>query len=305
MSRRGWVLFALMSVIWGMPYLFIKVADGGVSVPVLVFTRLAVAAALLLPLAIRRRQFAGLWRHWRWLVVFATVEMIIPWALLSDAERHLSSSMTGLLVASVPIIGVVLARLTGGPERLTVVRWAGLLIGLAGVAVLAGRDALGGDAWAVAEVLLVAVCYATGPIIVNRKLSELPGLGVNAFCLSFAAIVYAPVAALTWPATVPSAQVLASLAALGVICTALAFILFFKLIAEVGPARAVVITYVNPAVAVALGVAVLGEPLTVGIVAAFVLILAGSVLATRPSQPSELPAGLAPADESVGGAARR
>ena len=121
MSRRGWVLFALMSVIWGMPYLFIKVADGGVSVPVLVFTRLAVAAALLLPLAIRRRQIAGLWRHWRWLLLFATVEMLIPWALLSDAERHLSSSMTGLLIASVPIIGVVLARLTGGTERLTVV----------------------------------------------------------------------------------------------------------------------------------------------------------------------------------------
>src|SRR6266496_611745 len=204
-----------MSVIWGMPYLFIKVADGGVSVPALVLKRLAVAAALLLPLAIRRRQIAGLWRHWRWLVVFATVEMIIPWALLSDAERHLSSSMTGLLVASVPIIGMVLARLTGGTERLTVVRWAGLLIGLAGVAVL----------------MLVAVCYATGPLIVNRKLGELPGLGVNAFCLSFATIVYAPAAALTWPATVPSAQVLASLAALGVICTALAFVLFFKLIA--------------------------------------------------------------------------
>jgi len=274
-----------MSVIWGMPYLFIKVADGGVSVPVLVFARLAVAAALLLPLAIRRGQLAALWRHWPWLVVFATVEMIIPWALLSEAERHLSSSMTGLLVASVPIIGVVLARLTGGTDRLTLARWAGLLIGLAGVAVLAGRDALGGDAWAVAEVVLVAVCYATGPLIVNRKLGELPGLGVNAFCLSFAAIVYAPAAALTWPATVPSAQVLASLAALGVICTALAFVLFFKLIAEVGPERAIVITYVNPAVAVALGVAVLGEPLTAGIVAAFALILAGSVLATRPGRP--------------------
>ena len=138
MTRRGWAAFAAMSVIWGMPYLFIKVADGGVSVPVLVFTRLAVAAALLLPLAIRGRQIAGLWRHWRWLVLFAIVEMIIPWALLSDAERHLSSSMTGLLVASVPIIGVVLARLTGGPERLTAARWTGLLIGLAGVAVLAG-----------------------------------------------------------------------------------------------------------------------------------------------------------------------
>ena len=284
-----------MSVIWGVPYLFIKVADAGVAVPVLVFTRVGVATVVLLPLAIRGRQIAGLWRRWRWLVLFATVEIIMPWALLSDAERHLSSSMTGLLIASVPIIGLVLARVTGGPERLTAVRWAGLLIGLAGVAVLAGPHLVGGDAWSIAEVILVAVCYATGPLIANRKLGDLPGLGVNAVCLAAATIVYAPAAALTWPERVPSAAVLASLAALGVLCTALAFVLFFQLIAEVGPARAV-ITYVNPAVAVALGVAVLGEPLTAGIVAAFVLILAGSVLATRSSR-VPLPAGLAPADE--------
>jgi drug/metabolite transporter (DMT)-like permease len=287
-SRRGWVLFTLMSVIWGMPYLFIKVADGGVAVPVLVFTRVTIAAALLLPLALRGRQFAGLWRRWPWLLAFATVEMIVPWALLSNAERRLSSSMTGLLIASVPIIAVILARLAGGTERLTAVRWTGLLIGLAGVAVLARPGAVGGDAWSVAQVLLVAVCYATGPLIANRKLSELPVLAVNAFCLSFAAIVYALPAALTWPAAVPSAAVLASLAGLAVICTALAFVLFFKLIAEVGPARALVFTYVNPAVAVALGVVVLGEPLTIEIVAAFALILAGSVLATRPARPGRL-----------------
>jgi drug/metabolite transporter (DMT)-like permease len=284
-SRRGWVLFALMSVIWGIPYLFIKVADGGVSVPVLVFARVTIGAVLLLPLALRRREFGGLWRHWRWLLAFALVEMILPWALLANAERQLSTSMSGLLIASVPIITVVLARLTGGTERLAAVRWAGLVTGLAGVAVLAGRGALGGDAWSVAQVMLVAVGYATGPIIANRKLADLPVLAVNAFCLSFAAIVYAPFAAFTWPAERPSAQVLASLVGLGAICTALAFVLFFKLIAEAGPARALVITYVNPAVAVALGVAVLGEPLTPAILVAFVLILAGSVLATRPARP--------------------
>jgi drug/metabolite transporter (DMT)-like permease len=279
------VLFTLMSFIWGIPYLFIKVADGGVSVPVLVFARVTIAAALLLPLALRRREFGGLWRHWRWLLAFALVEMIAPWALLANAERQLSTSMSGLLIASVPIITVVLARLTGGRERLSAVRWAGLVTGLAGVAVLAGRGALGGDAWSVAQVMLVALGYATGPIIANRRLAELPVLAVNAFCLSFAALIYAPAAALTWPTAMPSAQVLASLAGLGVICTALAFVLFFKLIAEAGPARALVITYVNPAVAVALGVAVLGEPLTPAILVAFVLILAGSVLATRPGRP--------------------
>jgi drug/metabolite transporter (DMT)-like permease len=284
-SRRGWVLFTMMSVIWGVPYLLIKVADGGVAVPVLVFARVAIGAAVLLPIAIRRGQIRVLASHWRWLAAFAVVEIMVPWALLSYAERHLSSSMTGLLVASVPIIGVVLARLTGGTERLTAVRWVGLLAGLAGVAVLAGPRVLGGGALPIAAVILTAVCYATGPLIANRKLDGLPGLEMTAVCLAAAAVVYAPAAALTWPATTPSLAVLGSLAGLGVLCTAIAFVLFFQLIAEVGPARATVITYVNPAVAVALGVVVLGEPLTPAIVGAFALILAGSVLATRSGQP--------------------
>ncbi len=290
MSRRGWVLFASMSVIWGVPYLLIKVADGGVSVPVLVFARVAIGSAVLLPLAIRRGQIRVLAGHWRWLALFAVVEIMVPWALLSDAERQLSSSLTGLLIAVVPIIGLVLARLTGGQDRLTAVRWVGLLAGLGGVALLAGPHLAGGGAWPVAQVMLVALCYATGPLIANRKLGELPGLGMTAVCLAATTVVYAPAAALTWPSRLPSAAVLGSLAGLGLLCTALAFVLFFQLIAEVGPARATVITYVNPAVAVALGVSVLGEPLTPVIVASFVLILSGSVLATRPGLPRPQPA---------------
>lgn len=285
MNRRGWLLFAAMGVIWGIPYLLIKVADGGVSVPVLVFARVITGAALLLPLALRRGQVRGLRRHWRWLAAFACIEIILPWLLLSDAERHLSSSMSGLLIASVPIIGLVIARLTGGTERLTLVRWAGLLAGLAGVALLAGPGALGGGAWPVAEVMLTALGYAIGPLIASRKLSSLPGLGVTAVCLTFASLVYAPWAALSWPSQVPSPAVLGALAGLGIVCTAIAFVLFFQLIAEIGPTRATVVTYVNPAVAVALGVAVLGEPLTPEIVAAFALILTGSVLATRSGLP--------------------
>jgi drug/metabolite transporter (DMT)-like permease len=192
--------------------------------------------------------------------------------------------MSGLLIAAVPIIGVVLAKLTGSRERLTVARWAGLLGGLAGVALLAGPGALGGGAWPVAEVLLTALGYSIGPLLLSRKLSDLPGRGVIAVSLGLAAVAYAPAAALTWPSRVPSAAVLGALAGLGVVCTAIGFLIFFRLIAEVGPARAMVFTYVNPAVAVALGVALLGEPLTVEIVAAFALILAGSVLATRGGQ---------------------
>jgi drug/metabolite transporter (DMT)-like permease len=284
-SRRGWLLFVAMGAIWGVPYLLIKVADGGVAVPVLVFSRVAIGAALLLPIALRRGQIGVLRPHWRWLLIFAVVEVILPWMLLSDAERRLSSSMSGLLIASVPIIGLVLARVTGGQERMTVVRWVGLLAGVAGVALLAGPDAHGGAAWPVTEVILTAIGYAAGPLIASRKLADLPSMGVTAACLVLATLVYAPIAALSWPSAVPSGKVLASLAGLGVLCTALAFLLFFRLIAEVGPARATVITYVNPAVAVALGVTVLNEPFTSAIGVAFALILAGSVMATRSGLP--------------------
>jgi drug/metabolite transporter (DMT)-like permease len=281
MSKRGWLLFVAMSVIWGVPYLLIKVAVGGVSVPVLVFARTALATVILVPIAAWRGQLAGLRRYAVPLVAFALVEMVGPWFLLSDAEKHLSSSLSGLLIAAVPVIGLVLARLFGDRERITAVRWVGLALGFGGVVVLAGPGSGDAGAWAVAEVLLTALGYALGPIIANRWLSAAPGLAVAAASLALAAVLYAPAAIVTWPAHLPSAKVLGSLAGLGLICTATAFVLFFALIAEVGPARATVITYVNPAVAVALGVVLLGEPLSASIVGAFALILTGSVLATR------------------------
>jgi drug/metabolite transporter (DMT)-like permease len=285
-----------MSVIWGIPYLLIKVADGGVSVPVLVFTRVTLGALLLLPIALRRHELGALRGRWPWLAAFAVAEIIAPFALLSSAERRLSSSTSGLLVAAVPIIGAVLARLTGGRDRLTWLRWAGLVIGFGGVALLAGPGTGKGDAVSVAEVLLTAVGYATGPLIANRKLADVPGAAANTVCLGMAALAYAPAAIVTWPRTMPSAEVIASLAALGAICTAAAFVLYFRLIAEVGAARATVITYVNPAVAVALGVIVLGEPLTAAIVGSFVLILAGSFLATRADAPAREPGSRRPAE---------
>src|SRR5208282_2286895 len=228
--------------------------------------------------------------HFRWLAAFTAVEIVAPWALLSNAERHLPSSTSGLLIAAVPIISALLAWLTGSRDRLTPIRWAGLAVGLGGVVLLAGPGACRGDALPVAEVLLTALGYSIGPLIANRKLADLPPVAVNAACLGAAALIYAPFAALTWPHSVPSVQVLAALAGLGVVCTAAAFLIFFRLIAEVGPARATVITYVNPAVAVTLGVLVLGEPLTAAIGVSFVLILGGSVLATRPGSARAAPA---------------
>ncbi len=297
-SRKGWILFAVMCLVWGIPYLFIKVAVGEVSVPVVVFARTALGALLLLPLALRASRKSGgqlgtLRRHWRPLVAFAALEIIVPWGLLSAAERKLPSSLAGLLIAAVPIISVVTARLTGGAERLSPRRWAGLVIGLAGVVVLAAPDLGGGNGLAVAEVLLVAFCYATAPLIAARKLADVPALPMTAACLSLGALVWLPAAIVTWPHRVPSGRALGSLAALGVICTACAFLVFLALIREAGTSRAMVFTYVNPAVAVAAGVAFLSEPFTVTIAASFALILAGSLLATWTARGPADSAGLA------------
>jgi drug/metabolite transporter (DMT)-like permease len=278
-SSRGWILFLAMSIIWGIPYLMIKIAVEGVSVPVLVLARTAVGAAVLLPLAFSKQTVTMVGNHWKALLGFAFFEIIAAWWLLSDAERHLTSSMTGLLIAASPIVAAVLDRFTGG-ERLGVKRIVGLGVGIAGVAVLAGPH-IGGNTWPIIEVLLVAVCYAIAPLIAARHLADVPTLPMTAVCLGFAALVYAAPAAATWPDEMPSTRVLAALGGLAVICTALAFIVFFALIREVGAARALVFTYINPAVALAAGVIVLNEPLTLWNVAALVLIMAGCVLATR------------------------
>lgn len=280
------MLFAVMSVVWGIPYLMIKVAVEGVSVPVLVFARTALGAAVLLPLALRSGHVVGLRRYWRPLAAFAAIEIIVPWWLLSDAERNLTSSMTGLLVAASPIIAVVVARLTGDAEPLSVMRRAGLAVGFAGVAMLAVQELSGGNPRSIIEVLLAATCYATAPLIAARQLADVPALPMTAVCLCLAGLVYTPPAIITWPDALPTWRVLAALGGLAVICTSLAFIIFFALIREVGPSRALVFTYVNPAVAVAAGVVLLSEPLTATILVSFALILGGSALATAPQTDS-------------------
>ncbi|MFC0107296.1 DMT family transporter [Kibdelosporangium aridum] len=290
MTRKGWILFGLMGVIWGLPYLMIKVAVGGVSVPMIVFARTAIGAAVLLPLALRRIDWDVLRRHWKPLLAFAATEIIAPWYLLSDAERHLSSSLTGLLIAAVPTIGALLVSMRG--ERLSSAQWIGLAIGFGGVALLAGPNLGGGNAWSIIEVLLVTVGYAVAPIIAARKLQEVPGLVLATVSLGIAAIVYLPFAIATWPQQMPSTDVLLALGGLALLCTAVAFLFFFALIREVGPSKALVITYVNPLVAVAAGVLVLNEPLTMVTIVAFVLILGGSILATSRAK-ERIPAAVA------------
>lgn len=283
MTRRGWALFIALGLIWGIPYLLIKVAVRDLTPASLVFLRTALGAALLLPAVARHGNARALLARWRPIALFTIVEMGIPWLLLSDAERRVTSSLAGLFMASVPLIGAVLSRVAGRHERLGARRLVGLLVGLAGVVALLGLDLGRGDALAIVELAIVALGYAVGPLIISRRLSDVPVLDVVTASLALCAIAYAPAGLATLPASMPGLEVIGAVVVLGVACTAVAFLLFFRLIAEVGPVRATVITYVNPAVAVAAGVALLGEPFTLGTGLGFVLILAGSWLATGPA----------------------
>jgi drug/metabolite transporter (DMT)-like permease len=288
MTRRAWILFAAMAFLWGIPYLLIKVAVADLSPVTLVFLRTGIAAVLLLPLAASRGALRPLLPYWKAVLAYTVVEVTVPWLLLSSAERHLSSSLSGLLIAAVPLIAAVLGLVVGGDDRLDLRRVAGLVIGFVGVAALLGLDLSEIDAGSVAQVGLVTLGYAIGPMIVARRLSAAPSLGVVAVSLALTAAVWAPLGVAQLPRTVPPPAVLGSVAVLAVLCTAVAFLVFFALIAEAGPLRAQAITYVNPAVALVLGVALLGEPFTIGAAVGFVLIVVGLLLATR--RPASQPA---------------
>ena len=266
-------------MIWGVPYLLIRVAVREVTPATLVFLRTGGSALLLLPLAAARGELRPALARRRALLAFAAVEIAVPWLALASAERRVSSSLAALLIGAVPFVSAVLAA-SSGHERLGPRRVGGLAVGLAGVAAIVGFDLGRTSGIGLAETAVVVAGYATGPWLLARYLRDLPSLGVIAASVALGAAVYAPVAALQLPDAVPSASALASIATLTVLCTAVAFVLFFELIAEAGPVRATVITYVNPAVAALLGVAVLDEAFTPGMGAGFALVLAGSVLAT-------------------------
>ncbi len=289
MSRRGWALFISLGVIWGLPYLLIKVGVESLSPFVVVFARVFIGAAILLPIAFFTGQLSKLKGHWRWVFIFAIVEMTFTFLALTWAEQRISSSLAALLISTVPLTAAIIARAMGLDSRLSGMRLVGLGVGFAGVAALVGLDVSGGDLLSVAAISITVLGYALGPIIVDRKLSSAPSVAVIAASLTINALIYAPFAWLTWPTEPVPAIAWWSIVALGAVCTAGAFIIFFALIAEVGPARTTVITYVNPGVAVILGVLILGEPLTPGIVIGFPLVLAGSFLATRraPTMESE------------------
>lgn len=280
MSRRGWLIFGALGLVWGLPYLFIKIAVADLAPPVIVFGRVFLGALVLVPLTWRSGALAAVRPRLGWVVVFALVEISGPWVLLTFAEQRVSSSLAALFISAVPLVGAVLAWSLRLDDRFDRTRFLGLGLGILGVASLVGLDVRGGSWIAVGAMFLTAIGYAIGPMIVSTRLQDVPSLGVIAVACLTNVVLYAPFAALAWPASAP-ASAWGSVLVLGLVCTVVGFMLFFALIAEVGPTRMTVITYVNPAVAVLLGIVVLGEPVTAGILIGFPLVLLGSFLATR------------------------
>ncbi len=298
MSRRAAVLFVALGVAWGIPYLLIKVAVDELSPAELVLSRTVLAALILLPIALARGAIRPVLARWRWLVVFAVVEIAVPWVFLGSAETRLPSSTTGLLIAAVPLVGLAIAFGTGVAEPMSVTAWLGLAMGVVGVAALVGLDVSGSNLSAVAELAVVVVGYAMGPAILARPLRGLPGIGIMASALTLTAVAYVPVVLFTdgVPTGLPSGDVVWSVVLLASVCTAAAFMLLFALVGEVGPVRATTITYLNPAVAVVAGALILSEPVTVWTVVGFVLVVSGSyVVNRRPSRGDSRPDGERPA----------
>lgn len=293
MSRRAWGVFAAVSVLWGIPYLFIKIADdGGMPPSDLAWVRVALGALVLMPIAWRRGTLSGLRRHWPWLVAFAVVEIAIPFPLIAVGEQHVASSTAAILIATVPLL-IALLNLRFDPgERVTGSRLVGLLVGLIGVAALVGVDVSGdgGELLGVAVVLISACGYALGPLILRHRLAGPDAIATTAVALVIATLALAPLAAIDLPSATPSGGAFASVVVLGIFCTALAFVLMVMLVDMAGPARYSVITYVNPVIALALGVVFLGEEPGAGTLVGLALILVGSWLATAgPPAPRPAP----------------
>ncbi|HEX4443680.1 MAG TPA: EamA family transporter [Galbitalea sp.] len=283
MTRRGLILFLIMGVAWGLPYVFIKIADAQLSPEMIVLSRSAIAAVILIPVAAARGELRSVFRHWRPLLAYSLIELILPWFFLTTAEQRLPSSTAGLLLAAVPLVSVVASLAFRQAQRFTVRNWMGILVGMVGVATLVGLDVAGSDLIAVAQIAVTVVGYATAPIIVARWMSDVPGIGLAGLSLGITAVVYVPAVAIshTWPTRWPTLPVVIAVLVLALVCSAVAFVVFFALIAEVGPSRATAVTYVNPAVAIVAGAILLGEKVTVWTVVGFVLVIAGSWLVTR------------------------
>lgn len=286
MSRKGFILFILAGLSWGVPYLFIKVAGAEFSNASIIFSRVLIGALVLIPLALYRKTLVAALREWRWVLVFAALEMIGPWWLITEAERHIDSGLAGLLVATVPFFSLPIAYFLGDKSVVHPKTLFGVGIGFSGLILLVGIDSFSGhiDPLYVGFMVLSAIGYAVAPAVAAHKISHVPSEGMIGLSMAIVAVFYAIPAAFTLPADiakVPSLGAWSSLLGLGVICSAIAFVVFFALIKEIGSARATLITYPNTAVAILLGILVADEKFTLGMGIGLPLVAVGSYFASR------------------------
>jgi len=285
MSRRSWFNYCLVGVLWGLPYLFIKVAVAphAFTPAFLVFARVVIGSMILIPYSIRKGTLRPALKHFKWILLYALLEICGPWLLISTAETKLPSGLAGLLVATAPFWATIIMSFLGDKTVWHSTRLAGLIVGFIGVALVVGLESIRGhqNIGAIAMILIATVGYVTAPTIMSRKAPGLDGASINAIAMVITGILYLPIAIKDIPVHRPSNHAIEAVVALGIFPTALAFALYFTVIADFGPARASLVTYPNTAIAVVLGIIFLHEPITIGIVVGLPLVLVGSYFASR------------------------
>jgi drug/metabolite transporter (DMT)-like permease len=291
MDRRAWTLLLTLSAIWGASYLFIKVGLRDLEPGTIAFARVALAAAVLVPLAASRSALRGLAERAALLTLLAAVQSAGPFVLIALGEEEISSSLAGILVASTPIFTALLAIWVDHEERAEGLRLVGILVGIVGVVLLLGVD-LGGSGAALLgglAVVLASLGYAIGGFMVKHRFREHQPIGVAAGVMVASTVLLLPVAALGLPGDGVALAPIASVIALGVVGTGIAFALFYELMRAVGPAKTFIVTYLAPAFAVVYGATLLDEAVTAATIGGLVLIVGGSYLAAEGRLPARRP----------------
>ena len=285
MTRKSWIFFGVVGFLWGIPYLLIKVAVADIPPPLIVAGRTLIGAAILIPIAIRNKTFKDALRGIKYVLPYAFLEMIGPWILIANAEKEISSGLAGLLVATVPIFAAIFTSMRGDHSVWQPTRIFGLVIGFIGIVALVGIESITGSTnpKAIAMMILASILYAYAVLMVTSNLPGVDGVAINGLAMAITCLFYLPISISMWPSSPVSFNAIWALIALGVLSTAIAFILFFIIIVEIGAARGSLTTYINTAVAVVLGIIILSEPITLGIIVGLPLVLLGSYLASRKS----------------------
>lgn len=283
MTRKSWIQFGIVGFLWGIPYLLMKVAVADMPPPLIVAGRTFIGALILIPIAIKKNTFKDAIKGIRYVIPYAILEMVGPWILITNAEKEISSGLAGLLIATVPIFSTIFSSLRGDHSVWQPKRIFGLVVGFIGIVALVGIESITGSSnpKAIAMVILAAIMYAYAVLMITANLPGVDGIAINGTAMGLTCLFYTPIAIAMWPSNHVSTKAIAALVALGVFSTAIAFMLFFIVIIEIGPARGSLTTYVNTAIAVVLGIIILGEPITLGIQVGLPMVILGSYLASR------------------------